>query len=905
MTRCTFYLCLSLALLLSAGAAQDSFSFPSPAANSDSFSNYASHDNPTWRDFRDFIKHPVYGSIGTPVGRLNLTYEGQDSFELYDGGNCTATIISERLVISNAHCVYSPRYSPSAGETIRLTNLSLAMDVHAASETGDVYPIKIEPIELNETLDFAILEFAAASPYDTYGAVDLSNHRSANVGESLFMIHHSNITGRFDGTNYKRITESNCTRLNASQFENNNIPILMPDEENKRPVNPTQDIPHFCDSEQGSSGSLIYARDDSAVVGLHFSGRNARDEADRFNLYVDIEAICSQSRVLPRFCTPQQGSLTVTSSPSGATVSIDGQVIGTTPLQNQAYDVGIYELSVDADGYQLYSESIRIATGQVLQRDIALEAREPEIIRTAEQLVRRAKDGGTLKLAGVTFRLDAPLELSGDVALLGEGYEETRIVSSAPEYVVRYAGGGTFVAQGIGFEYTGVEKAVVMHVDDGILDIDSCQFTGGKRIDDSRGTGLWVKGSTQGKVKHSIFNSNDLHGVSINDNAQVVVEQNYLHNNVQAGIRYAGESTGSVFRNKSYSNGAGANIKGNSQPKLEDNDMYNNIYGITVIGNAQPEIKNNRVYDNTESGIAYFDLAGGIAVGNESYGNGKYGITLRDSVQPRLEQNHLHNNVWIGISYFESAGGSAIGNESYSNLIHGIGVQDDAQPILEQNRLYDNVQVGIRYSGSAGGRAVANESYQNNMHGISVQDNATPILEQNNLHNNNESGIIYFNSAGGNATRNTGYRNGAGITVVEDAQPMIEHNHLYENMLSGITYFDSAGGSAVGNESYNNGYHGISIKGDARPTISSNESYQNEYHGIRVGENAQPILEQNRLHDNMQAGIVYRDFSGGSALNNESYNNNRWGIYVYETANPTLSNNTAYNNPDGDIVDER
>jgi hypothetical protein len=58
------------------------------------------------------------------------------------------------------------------------------------------------------------------------------------------------------------------------------------------------------------------------------------------------------------------GSLSVDSRPSGAKVFIDGKLSGTTPLTLPQIGAGEHAVRIEHDGYQRWSSSVRIITGE-------------------------------------------------------------------------------------------------------------------------------------------------------------------------------------------------------------------------------------------------------------------------------------------------------------------------------------------------------------------------------------------------------------------------------------------------------------------------------------------------------------------------------------------------------------
>jgi len=61
-----------------------------------------------------------------------------------------------------------------------------------------------------------------------------------------------------------------------------------------------------------------------------------------------------------------------------------------------------------------------------------------------------------------------------------------------------------------------------------------------------------------------------------------------------------------------------------------------------------------------------------------------------------------------------------------------------------------------------------------------------------------------------------------GVSIGGQARPSLENNSLRSNGETGITYFDSATGIAYANLSETNGTYGISVVGSSQPRIEQN-----------------------------------------------------------------------------------
>lgn len=194
-------------------------------------------------------------------------------------------------------------------------------------------------------------------------------------------------------------------------------------------------------------------------------------------------------------------------------------------------------------------------------------------------VVKQAPHGATLRLAASAYRLSRPLDISKPLSLVGDGMGRTYLFCESESYVVRFDGTGPFGLHNLTVEHRGNAWANVVQVEKGEIDIRRCRFTGGVRdaTNNRGGTGLWVRGTTTGRVQACVALSNGRHGVAVQDQAQPLLEGNTCQGNTESGIAYGGSSGGTARQNVCNENGLnGISVKSTAHPTLTDNQCTGN-----------------------------------------------------------------------------------------------------------------------------------------------------------------------------------------------------------------------------------------------------------------------------------------------------------------------------------------
>jgi len=106
---------------------------------------------------------------------------------------------------------------------------------------------------------------------------------------------------------------------------------------------------------------------------------------------------------------PTTGSLNITSSPTGATVTVDGTTYGTTPELVSGLSAGSHSVGVSMTGYQTYSGTASVTAGTETPVNVVLTPVSPT---TGSLSITSSPSGATVTVDGTGYGL-TPVVVSG------------------------------------------------------------------------------------------------------------------------------------------------------------------------------------------------------------------------------------------------------------------------------------------------------------------------------------------------------------------------------------------------------------------------------------------------------------------------------------------------------------
>ena len=208
----------------------------------------------------NFSTRSRYRKLSAPVGRIEILMQKPDGRR--GVSYCTGTLISPRYILTNHHCI--------PGKKFKVLRAQIRFGYLTRRTQGRVYPLAIQPVETHRALDYAIVR-VGGNPSAIYGHIKIKAY-PAQAGEELFIIHHP--LGQ-----PKRLTRKDCRASPRNHFRRHMLR-------------------HRCDTEGGSSGSLIFSDISLNLVGLHFAGGLNPNKPNSSNHAIRISLLIRQSRIL-------------------------------------------------------------------------------------------------------------------------------------------------------------------------------------------------------------------------------------------------------------------------------------------------------------------------------------------------------------------------------------------------------------------------------------------------------------------------------------------------------------------------------------------------------------------------------------------------------------------------------
>ncbi len=149
----------------------------------------------------------------------------------------------------------------------------------------------------------------------------------------------------------------------------------------------------------------------------------------------NIHVVAGQTIPILAALTPQPtpasttGSISLSSSPSGASIFLDGNYVATTPMTIESIEAGSHTITLKYSGYQNWSQNIYVVAGQTIPISAALTLQPTPASTTGSISVSSSPSGASIFLNG-NFKGTTPMTIkdveagSYSITLRLTGYQD-------------------------------------------------------------------------------------------------------------------------------------------------------------------------------------------------------------------------------------------------------------------------------------------------------------------------------------------------------------------------------------------------------------------------------------------------------------------------------------------------
>jgi hypothetical protein len=230
---------------------------------------------------------------------------------------------------------------------------------------------------------------------------------------------------------------------------------------------------------------------------------------------------------------------------------------------------------------------------------------------------------------------------------------------------------------------------------------------------------------------------------------------------------------------------------------LEDCDITSDTLSCVAVHghDAAPTIRGCRIHDGADSGLYFFDGAGGTVEDCEVYRNANVGVAITGDARPAVRRSKVYGGGNAGVVAWQGGAGLLEECEVYGNRLANLGVSEGAKLTARACRIHEGENSGVFVH--HGGEAVMEgcELYGHREAEAAVTTRGRLFLNGCGLRQGHDSGV--FIRDGGQALLQrcvVSGNGGAGVSVGAQSVLSALASHINDNARYAVEV--SAGGTA-------------------------------------------------------------------------------------------------------------
>lgn len=476
-------------------------------------------------------------------------------------------------------------------------------------------------------------------------------------------------------------------------------------------------------------------------------------------------------------------------------------------------------------------------------------------IASVDDLVAAFANGGEYRIAPGTYALDASLDVTGALSIVGSGPDDVFIEAAGGTIAVRVGEGARLHLEGVRMVWTGDKPGDLVVVRHGHVTL--------------RGVDLGF--AKAGTVEPPDPWRPAGHGSALvlQGGAEAVVED----------ARFA------------LSENAAIEVLGSSALFLAGSQVVDNYRGIIATEEARIDVRGTTFLDQFTQAIAL------VGDAQATFSDGGFGGNGRLDVE---------GGVWIeAIRVVDRARATFRGGVLRDSPTSGIAVSGNAEVIIDGMLLEANGGVledesrrwaAVFVSGEAR-VAVQRATVRGNLGGaFDVRQSGTLVIEDTTVAANGAFGHTRVSDRGLLVIHGSRFvRNDGAVFAHGEARAAIHDSELLDGGASGVAVGESASVEIVGSTIAGHAQRGVWIDGDASVDLIGNTITANDM-GLWMTGAATALVNENRITDNVHTGAVLLGATRAAFARNEIDGNGRNGVALADASGGLLEDNQLRRN---------
>ncbi len=164
------------------------------------------------------------------------------------------------------------------------------------------------------------------------------------------------------------------------------------------------------------------------------------------------------------------------------------------------------------------------------------------------------------------------------------------------------------------------------------------------------------------------------------------------------------------------------------------------VHGAT----ADPLIRRCRIHDGADSGVYFFDDAGGTLEECEIFCNANVGVAITERANPIVRSSRIYDGKNAGVVVWKDGRGLIEACEVYGNRLAGIGISEGGNLTVRTCRIYEGENSGVFVHHSGEGTLENCDIFRHREAEVAITTRGNLSMRECKIHHGQNSGVFVY-----------------------------------------------------------------------------------------------------------------------------------------------------------------